>query len=109
MFNNNFDIPLLVNRKYLKIDIKNYLLYINNKQIKAAPKEIKLLYKLAVNENILLTREQLLNEVWGYQYVGQTRTVDVHIKRLRFKLKEISEKCKIETIWGVGYIFKTID
>ena len=61
--------PLLVNKKYLRIDIKNYLLYINNKQIKAAPKEIKLLYKLAVNENILLTREQLLNEVWGYQYV----------------------------------------
>ena len=109
IFNNNFNMTQLIDRKYFKIDIKNYELYVNNKQIKAAPKEIELLYKLTINENLLLTREQLLDEVWGYQYVGPTRTVDVHIKRLRYKLKEISKKCKIETVWGVGYIFKITD
>ncbi len=107
IFNNNFSMAYLIDKKYLKIDIKNYELYVNGKKKKAAPKEIELLYKLVVNENLLLTRDQLLDEVWGYQYLGTTRTVDVHIKRLRHKLEDISKNCQIETVWGVGYIFKT--
>lgn len=107
IFNNNFSMTHLIDKKYLKIDIKNYELYVNGKKKKAAPKEIELLYKLVVNENLLLTRDQLLDEVWGYQYLGTTRTVDVHIKRLRHKLEDISKNCRIETVWGVGYIFKT--
>ena len=109
IYNNNFRMSYVIDKKYLKIDIKNYELYINGAKKKIAPKEIELLYKLVVNENLLLTREQLLDEVWGYQYLGTTRTVDVHIKRLRFKLKEISKKCFIDTVWGVGYVFKTVD
>ncbi len=107
IFYNNFSMAYLIDKKYLKIDIKNYELYVNGKKKKAAPKEIELLYKLVVNENLLLTRDQILDEVWGYQYLGPTRTVDVHIKRLRNKLEDISKNCRIETVWGVGYIFKT--
>lgn len=106
IFNNNFSMSYLIDKKYLKIDIKNYELYVNGEKKKAAPKEIELLYKLVVNEDLLLTRDQLLDEVWGYQYLGTTRTVDVHIKRLRYKLESISKNCRIETVWGVGYIFK---
>ena len=73
---------------------------------KAAPKEVELLYKLVTNENVLFTREQLLDEVWGYKYIGSSRTVDVHIKRLREKLKEGFSNWQIETVWGVGYKFE---
>ncbi len=96
-----------IETKYLKIDLKNHELIVAGKRKRAAPKEIELLYKLAANENLLFTRKQLLLDVWGYRYFAKTRTVDVHIKRLRTKLKSVNNLCRIETVWGVGYVFKT--
>ncbi len=98
----------VIEKNSLKIDVRNHEMFVAGEKKRAAPKEIELLYKLVYNENLLLTREQILRDVWGYKYIGQTRTVDVHIKRLRAKLKLVEDKYKIETVWGVGYIFKTI-
>ena len=70
------------------------------------PKELELLYCLASNPGRVYTREQLLDQIWGYEYVGDTRTVDVHIKRIREKLHD-NESFKISTIWGIGYKFET--
>ena len=99
----------ILETKYLKIDLNNHELFVAGIKKRVAPKEIELLYKLAANENLLFTRKQLLCDVWGYSYFAKTRTVDVHIKRLREKLKTISNMCRIETVWGVGYIFKTLN
>ncbi|BDR65588.1 DNA-binding response regulator [Clostridium tetani] len=89
----------------LTIDIDSYTVIYNGKEIKMPPKEFELLYYLASNKNRVFTREQLLCEVWGYDYPGDSRTVDVHIKRLREKLEEGSN-WQIETVWGVGYKFE---
>lgn len=105
--NKNF-LKQIIEVENLKIDIKNYEIFICGEKKKAAPKEVELLYKLVTNENVLFTREQLLDEVWGYKYIGSSRTVDVHIKRLREKLKEGFSNWQIETVWGVGYKFKKI-
>ncbi len=89
----------VIKKKDLLVDLSNYEVYINNKKIKAAPKEIELLYKLLSKENTLFTREQLLDEVWGYDYIGSSRTVDMHVKRIREKLRKNSSKYFIETVW----------
>lgn len=98
----------ILEKNQLKIDLKNYELFVAKEKKKVSPKELELLFKLAFFENTLFTREQLLEDVWGYRYIGKTRTVDVHIKKLRNKLKPIKRFYKIETVWGVGYIFKKV-
>jgi DNA-binding response OmpR family regulator len=89
----------------LSIDSTSYKVIYNGEEIKMPPKEFELLYYLANNKNKVFTREQLLCEVWGYEYPGDSRTVDVHIKRLREKLSS-GEQWEIETVWGVGYKFE---
>ncbi len=89
----------------LVVDSTSYKVTYNGKEIKMPPKEFELLYYLANNKNKVFTREQLLREVWGYDYPGDSRTVDVHIKRLREKLNG-GEQWEIETVWGVGYKFE---
>ena len=88
----------------ISIDSNSYKVIYKGEDIKMPPKEFELLYYLASNKNKVFTREQLLCEVWGYDYPGDSRTVDVHIKRLREKLCE-NESWQIETVWGVGYKF----
>lgn len=90
----------------LSINIENYELKINGETVEAPPKEIELLYFLAQNPNKVYTREQLLDKVWGFDYFGDSRTVDVHIKRLRQKLEVVSENWQLKTVWGVGYKFE---
>lgn len=87
----------------LRVDMNQYEVEINNKQIDLKPKELQLLYFLIKNKNIVFTRDQLLDKIWGYSYAGDTRTVDVHIKCLREKLSSHSTSWEIKTIWGVGY------
>ncbi|SMC28338.1 DNA-binding response regulator, OmpR family, contains REC and winged-helix (wHTH) domain [Clostridium acidisoli DSM 12555] len=87
------------------IDMNSYTVNYNGEEIKMPPKEFELLYYLANNKNRVFTREQLLCEVWGYDYPGDSRTVDVHVKRLREKLQG-GENWQIETVWGVGYKFE---
>ena len=89
----------------LVVDSTSYKVIYNGEEIKMPPKEFELLYYLANNKNKVFTREQLLREVWGYDYPGDSRTVDVHIKRLREKLNN-GEQWEIETVWGVGYKFE---
>lgn len=89
----------------LLIDSMSYKVTYNGEDIKMPPKEFELLYYLASNKNKVFTREQLLCEVWGYDYPGDSRTVDVHIKRLREKLSS-GETWEIQTVWGVGYKFE---
>lgn len=89
----------------LTVDINSYTVVYNDEEIKMPPKEFELLYYLASNKNRVFTREQLLCEVWGYDYPGDSRTVDVHVKRLREKLQGNSN-WQIETVWGVGYKFE---
>lgn len=89
----------------LTIDINSYTVNYEGNDIKMPPKEFELLYYLANNKNKVFTREQLLCEVWGYDYPGDSRTVDVHIKRLREKVKG-GQNWQIETVWGVGYKFE---
>jgi DNA-binding response OmpR family regulator len=89
----------------LTIDINSYTVVYKDEDIKMPPKEFELLYYLAGNKNRVFTREQLLCEVWGYDYPGDSRTVDVHVKRLREKLQG-GPNWQIETVWGVGYKFE---
>lgn len=89
----------------LVIDANSYNVVYKGKEIKMPPKEFELVYYLACNKNKVFTREQLLCEVWGYDYPGDSRTVDVHVKRLREKLAG-GENWQIETVWGVGYKFE---
>ncbi|MGY0373624.1 response regulator [Clostridium sp. JNZ J1-5] len=89
----------------LSVDINSYIVLYRGNEIKMPPKEFELLYYLASNKNKVFTREQLLCEVWGYDYPGDSRTVDVHIKRLREKLQG-GPNWQIETVWGVGYKFE---
>ena len=90
----------------LMIDIKSYTVTLNGKPIICTPKEIEILYMLASNPGHVFTREQLLNRVWGYDFVGETRTVDTHIKRIRAKLDNTGKNWSIKTIYGVGYKFE---
>ncbi len=90
----------------LYINIENYELRVCDKQIDTPPKEMELIYHLASNPNRVYTRDQLLDEVWGFEYYGDSRTVDVHIKRLREKLEGASEQWALKTVWGVGYKFE---
>ena len=90
----------------LSINIDNYELEINGKLVDVPPKELELLYFLASNPNRVYTREQLLEEVWGFDYFGDSRTVDVHIKRLREKLESVEGNWHLKTVWGVGYKFE---
>lgn len=91
----------------LVINLTNYELRVNGKQIDTPPKELELIYHLASNPNRVFTRDQLLDEVWGFDYYGDSRTVDVHVKRLREKLEGVSDKWALKTVWGVGYKFET--
>lgn len=90
----------------LVVNLSNYDLKINDKITEIPPKELELLYFLSSNPNRVFTREQLLEEVWGFDYFGDSRTVDVHIKRLREKLEGVSENWQLKTVWGVGYKFE---
>ena len=90
----------------LCINITNYELIVDGKQIDTPPKELELVYHLASNPNRVYTRDQLLDEVWGFDYYGDSRTVDVHVKRLREKLEGISQQWSLKTVWGVGYKFE---
>lgn len=90
----------------LTINLSNYELKISGNIVEVPPKELELLYFLASNPNRVFTREQLLEEVWGFDYFGDSRTVDVHIKRLREKLEEVDANWQLKTVWGVGYKFE---
>ncbi len=90
----------------LRINLTNYELIVNGKSIDTPPKELELIYHLASNPNRVYTRDQLLDEVWGFDYYGDSRTVDVHVKRLREKLEGISKEWSLKTVWGVGYKFE---
>ena len=91
----------------LSINLTNYELRVNGVQVDTPPKEMELIFHLAKNPNRVFTRDQLLDEVWGFDYYGDSRTVDVHIKRLREKLDGVSDKWELRTVWGVGYKFET--
>ena len=91
----------------LEINLTNYELIVDGKQIDTPPKELELIFHLAKNPNRVFTRNQLLDEVWGFDYYGDSRTVDVHVKRLREKLEDVSDKWSLKTVWGVGYKFET--
>jgi DNA-binding response OmpR family regulator len=91
----------------LTINLTNYSVIYMGRTVDMPPKELELLYFLASSPNHVFTREQLLDQIWGYEYIGDTRTVDVHIKRLREKIKDHAN-WKISTIWGIGYKFETL-
>ena len=101
------DAPEKLSFDNLVIDKQAYDLVIRGKRVDAPPKEIELLYYLASSPNRVFTRAQLLDDVWGFDYFGDTRTVDVHVKRLREKLEGVSDKWELKTVWGVGYKFET--
>ena len=90
----------------LTINLTNYELIVDEKSVNTPPKELELIYHLASNPNRVFTRDQLLDEVWGFDYFGDSRTVDVHVKRLREKLEGVSDKWELKTVWGVGYKFE---
>ncbi|MDE7038781.1 MAG: winged helix-turn-helix domain-containing protein, partial [Lachnospiraceae bacterium] len=83
----------------------NYTVLVDGQRVEMPPKELELLYFLASSPNQVFTREQLLDQIWGYEYIGDTRTVDVHIKRLREKIKDHSP-WGLATVWGIGYKFE---
>ena len=90
------------------IDMDAFELTVNGKKVDTPPKEMELLFFLASSPNRVYTRNQLLDEVWGFDYFGDSRTVDVHIKRLREKLEGVSESWSVKTVWGVGYKFEVL-
>ncbi len=92
----------------LVIDMDAFELHVDGKKVDAPPKEMELLYYLASSPNRVYTRNQLLDEVWGFDYFGDSRTVDVHVKRLREKLEGVSEQWCLRTVWGVGYKFEVL-
>ena len=93
----------------MTVNMTRYELKVDGKTVDTPPKELELLFHLASNPNRVYTRDQLLDEVWGFEYYGDSRTVDVHIKRLREKLEGVSDKWNLKTVWGVGYKFETRD
>ncbi len=92
----------------IEISLQKYELKLCGKSIDIPPKELELLYFLASNCNRVFTRDQLLDKVWGFDYLGDSRTVDVHVKRLREKLEGVSDKWVLKTVWGVGYKFEVL-
>ena len=92
----------------LVINLDSYELIVDGKRVDTPPKEMELLYHLASSPNRVFTRNQLLDEVWGFDYFGDSRTVDVHVKRLREKLEGVSDKWSLKTVWGVGYKFEVL-
>ena len=90
----------------LSINMENYELRVDGKVVPCPPKEMDLIFHLASNPNRVFTRDQLLDEVWGFEYYGDSRTVDVHVKRLREKLEGVSEQWELKTVWSVGYKFE---
>ena len=97
-----------INWDKLSINLTNYELRVDGKYIDTPPKEMELLYYLASNPNKVFTRDQLLDKVWGFDYYGDSRTVDVHIKRLREKINGVSDQWSLKTVWGVGYKYDAI-
>lgn len=97
--------PNILNYPGLMIDKDSYIVTVNGNHVEMPPKEFELLYHLASNPNVIFTREQLLRQVWGVEYFGVSRTVDVHIKRLRDKVRDASDLWSIQTMWGKGYKF----
>ena len=95
----------VVKFEHIEISLQKYELKLNGKAVDIPPKELELLYFLASNCNRVFTRDQLLDKVWGFDYLGDSRTVDVHVKRLREKLEGVSDKWALKTVWGVGYKF----
>ena len=93
----------------LVIDMDSFELIVDGKKVDTPPKEMELLFYLASSPNRVYTRNQLLDEVWGFDYFGDSRTVDVHVKRLREKLENVSEQWSLKTVWGVGYKFELIE
>ena len=93
----------------LTINLDSYELIVDGKKVETPPKEMELLFHLATTPNRVYTRNQLLDEVWGFDYFGDSRTVDVHVKRLREKLEGVSEQWTLKTVWGVGYKFELND
>lgn len=93
----------------LTINLTNYELKVDGRKVDTPPKELELIYHLASNPNRVYSRDQLLDEVWGFDYYGDSRTVDVHVKRLREKLEGVSDKWELKTVWSVGYKFETKD
>ncbi len=100
------DTDATLNFENLSINMSTYELKVNGETIDIPPKELELLNYLCSHKNKVFTRDQLLNEVWGYDYYGDSRTVDVHVKRLREKIDGISDKWQLKTVWGVGYKFE---
>ena len=92
----------------IEISHQKYELKLCGKPVDVPPKELELLYFLASNSNRVFTRDQLLDKVWGFDYLGDSRTVDVHVKRLREKLDGVSDKWSLKTVWGVGYKFEVL-
>lgn len=92
----------------IEISLQKYELKLKGKSVDIPPKELELLYFLASNYNRVFTRDQLLDKVWGFDYLGDSRTVDVHVKRLREKLEGVSDKWILKTVWGVGYKFEIL-
>ena len=93
----------------LIVNLDSYVLTVDGVKVDTPPKEMELLYHLAAAPNRVFTRNQLLDEVWGFDYFGDSRTVDVHIKRLREKLEGVSDKWSLKTVWGVGYKFEVAE
>jgi len=93
----------------IEISLTKYELKLNGKAVDVPPKELELLFFLASNYNRVFTRDQLLDKVWGFDYLGDSRTVDVHVKRLREKLEGVSDKWVLKTVWGVGYKFELLN
>lgn len=91
----------------LVVNLTNYELKVDGNRVDTPPKELELIYHLASNPNRVFTRDQLLDEVWGFDYYGDSRTVDVHVKRLREKLEGVSDQWELKTVWSVGYKFET--
>ena len=100
------DTPRKLEFDNLIIDKESYNIIVKGEKMEIPPKEIELLYFLASSPNRVFTRAQLLDDVWGFDYFGDTRTVDVHVKRLCEKLQGVSDKWEIKTVWGVGYKFE---
>ena len=105
----NPDDDEVVKFENIEISRQKYELKLKGKSVDIPPKELDLLYFLASNYNRVFTRDQLLDKVWGFDYLGDSRTVDVHIKRLREKLDGVSTKWQLKTVWGVGYKFELIN
>lgn len=93
----------------LSVDLTRYEMKVGGKVVDAPPKELELLYFLASHPNRVFNRDQLLDEVWGFEYYGDSRTIDVHVKRLREKLEGVSDQWSLKTVWSVGYKFEVKD